>query len=423
MAIVKRILTDSIQKHDIEFNWSKAVNFIPDKGMIVIYGRECDDEGNLLEGVTLPEGRTKPFNYARIKIGDGEHNINELPFVKEVGEETPEDGEIFNDYENNKALTQFSHAEGSLTVASGLASHAEGFKTKALAQYAHAEGHNTTASGDRSHAEGISTTAEGHHSHAEGNNTKATGQNSHTEGTYTTAEGHHSHAEGYQSQAGGNASHAEGTRTRALNERAHAEGGETLASGRMSHAEGSLTVASGLASHAEGEQSTAEGQATHAEGFNTLAKQGAAHAEGWATNALGMYSHSEGCGTLTSQSAIAAHAEGYKTKATGEYSHAGGLRTKATAQAQTALGKYNKEDVDALLIIGNGTGDSESERKNAFVVKNDENGNGYAEVQTIGISPNSVVTKEYVDSAIGGIETVLDSIIAIQDSFIGGATE
>lgn len=83
MSIKKRILTDSIQKHDIEFNWLKAVNFIPDKGMLIVYDRESDDDGNLLEGVTLPQGRTIGFKFERIKIGDGITNVNTLPFVDE----------------------------------------------------------------------------------------------------------------------------------------------------------------------------------------------------------------------------------------------------------------------------------------------------------------------------------------------------
>ena len=369
---------------------------------------------------------------------------------------------------------QRSHAEGSKSETRGFASHAEGLSTKAFGQASHAEGASTIAGtyafnilawdksnktytldsveglkvndvfsikwntshinygkitaiegntitvdnirinaedfetkklfiikkpmigteplGYAAHSEGIATKANGDNSHAEGNQTTASGQSSHSEGELSDSTALASHAEGYQSQAGGAASHAEGTRTRALNERAHAEGGETLASGRMSHAEGDHTVAKGESSHAEGI------------GVTSSTK-----------NPLGGYLPDENYGALGK----ASHAEGGYTTATGEYSHAGGLRTKATAQAQTSIGKYNAENKSALFIVGNGTGDSESERKNAFVVKN----NGSAEIQMVSVSPNSVVNKEYVDSAIGDIETVLDSIIAIQNSFIGGATE
>jgi hypothetical protein len=49
-------------KHDTAANWAKAVNFIPDKGEVIIY----DD-------------MDPPF-----KIGDGFHNINDLPFTNQL---------------------------------------------------------------------------------------------------------------------------------------------------------------------------------------------------------------------------------------------------------------------------------------------------------------------------------------------------
>lgn len=51
-----------IQKHDIEENWRQTIDFIPENGEIIIY--EIDDS----------------HNYVRFKIGDGETNINNLPF-------------------------------------------------------------------------------------------------------------------------------------------------------------------------------------------------------------------------------------------------------------------------------------------------------------------------------------------------------
>lgn len=57
-----RINTRIQQKHDIEANWIKAVNFIPKVGEIIVY--DIDDS----------------YNYERMKIGDGETNVNDLPF-------------------------------------------------------------------------------------------------------------------------------------------------------------------------------------------------------------------------------------------------------------------------------------------------------------------------------------------------------
>ena len=93
--------------------------------------------------------------------------------------------EIFNDYTNNKAVGNYSHAEGASTTASGHYSHAEGWYSTASGAQSHAEGNGTMASGDDSHAEGIYTTASGAQSHAEGYDTTASGQYSHSEG-YST---------------------------------------------------------------------------------------------------------------------------------------------------------------------------------------------------------------------------------------------
>lgn len=60
----EKIFQSRIQlKHDIEENWSKATNFIPKVGEIIIY--DIDETNSI----------------ARFKIGDGITNINSLPFV------------------------------------------------------------------------------------------------------------------------------------------------------------------------------------------------------------------------------------------------------------------------------------------------------------------------------------------------------
>lgn len=82
MANETHVPSRHVQKHDIEANWIKAGKsenpFIPLNGEIIIYSIEVDAEGNTLE---LPEGRAYPITYTRQKIGDGIHNVNELPFV------------------------------------------------------------------------------------------------------------------------------------------------------------------------------------------------------------------------------------------------------------------------------------------------------------------------------------------------------
>lgn len=53
-------------KVDTEENWNKAVNYIPDSFTIIVY--TYDDKS------------------PKVKIGDGIHNVNDLPFLnnKEV---------------------------------------------------------------------------------------------------------------------------------------------------------------------------------------------------------------------------------------------------------------------------------------------------------------------------------------------------
>ena len=59
----KNIKGRIINKHDIENNWkSLGINFIPRQGEFIIY--DIDEV----------------FPYERFKIGDGIHNVNDLPF-------------------------------------------------------------------------------------------------------------------------------------------------------------------------------------------------------------------------------------------------------------------------------------------------------------------------------------------------------
>ena len=97
----------------------------------------------------------------------------------------PTYGEIFGDYEYNKASREYSHAEGHRTTSSGYGgSHAEGNGTEASNFAAHAEGSLNIASGDSSHAEGNSTEASGEYSHTEGYSTIAASEYQHVQGKY-----------------------------------------------------------------------------------------------------------------------------------------------------------------------------------------------------------------------------------------------
>ena len=166
-----------------------------------------------------------------------------------------------------------------------------------------------------------------------------------------SAVGNYSMAEGQNVISSGYTSHAEGQNTKASADCAHAEGGSTTASGEHgAHAEGGGTTASGESAHAEGGGTTASGICAHAEGDNAVASGYGAHAEGTSSVASGSGSH----------------AEGDSSKATAQGSHAQNLYTEANYEAQTAIGKYNKNKSGNAFEIGNGTNDNN--RSNAFTV-------------------------------------------------------
>lgn len=95
----KNIKSRIIHKHDVESNWLLATNFTPKQGEIIVY----DVDSN--------------YNYERLKIGDGEHNVNDLPFsidnltaddldiyVQDTEPTDAEDGAIWVDTANDPAF-------------------------------------------------------------------------------------------------------------------------------------------------------------------------------------------------------------------------------------------------------------------------------------------------------------------------------
>ena len=287
-------------------------------------------------------------------------------------------GEVFNDYDNNTAAGNNSHAEGVKTNALGDYSHAEGFSAQANKMASHAEGRYTTASGIGSHAEGSETQASGDNSHAEGRSTKATDSYAHAEGYLTVASGVYSHTEGYNTKATKNNSHAEGNSTESNGISSHSEGDRSKSIGDNSHTEGQLNNARGVNSHAEGQETEAVGVNSHAEGFQTHAKNNNSHAEGRATVANGNASHAEGSetqasgdyshaeGTSTRASYINAHAEGQETTAGAANAHAEGQGTVTAEVGGHVAGKYNAVVTNGLFNFG--IGSSNDKRKSAMII-------------------------------------------------------
>lgn len=276
-------------------------------------------------------------------------------------------GEVFNDYDNNTAAGNNSHAEGAKTKASGDYSHAEGNTTQAKKIASHAEGQHTTAAGIGAHAEGADTQALGDDSHAEGQLTNATASNSHAEGNSTVASGVNSHTEGYNTKATKSNSHAEGNSTESNGLSSHTEGTNTLAEGDNSHAEGNGGTATGTNSHVEGLETNTEGENSHAEGHQSGALGNNSHAEGHETQAVGINSHTEGYktrannnnshaeGRITVAGGEASHAEGDETQAAGKWSHAEGYMSLAEGIASHSEGQYTTASGDYSHAEGTST--------------------------------------------------------------------
>jgi hypothetical protein len=97
-------------------------------------------------------------------------------------------------------------------------------------------------------------------------------------------------------------------------------------------------------------------------------------ATGWHSTALGSYTiafgeYSTAIGSSTRATGNYSTAMGNSSSALGLNSTAMGLETIAVAESSTAIGKYNTADVNGLFMVGNGT--STSNRKNAFIIKED----------------------------------------------------
>lgn len=164
--------------------------------------------------------------------------------------------EIFNDYTNNVATGNFSHAEGKLTKVNGEASHVEGYNNTVNALHAHGEGHQNTVSADDSHAEGRENTVSGEYAHAEGYKNEVQSNAGHAEGNTTTVSAVNAHTEGNSTYVHSTAdnSHAEGTGSYTKGVNAHAEN-SSYANGKNSHSGGEAT-AGGINSFAHGINST-----------------------------------------------------------------------------------------------------------------------------------------------------------------------
>ncbi len=182
---------------------------------------------------------------------------------------------------------------------------------------------------------------------AEGENTIASERDAHSEGRNTKAIGQYSHSEGRNTKAR-YCAHSEGYGTEALASYSHSEGMNSKTNGNYSHAEGHATETLGEGSHTEGYKSRTGGNYSHAEGMNTYTSAEGSHVEGYNTRSVvsAKYSHAEGDNSVTGGEY--SHAEGYNSQAGEDYSHAEGYHT-------TAGGNYAHSEGYGTYVFAEGS--------------------------------------------------------------------
>ncbi len=124
-------------------------------------------------------------------------------------------------------------------------------------------------------------------------------------------------------------------------------------------------------------------------------------------------------GTGHTSNGYSSTAIGYKNNAADAYSTVMGLMNESSGEASTVTGQYNKKITNALFIVGNGTGTSNSQRSNAFEVLED----GRAKVYGAPIENEDIIRKKELDDAVAlimddeGASAAIDSFRELQELF------
>lgn len=387
----KLLNTRISQKHDFECNWdSESTSIIPLVGEVIIYDSEVNGNGDTI--ATLPSGRTNPYNYARVKIGDGIHLPKDLPFVDDAVRELLKDkheiidvielpteniqedatyrvlsgtfvsdGVLRNDctchiVDWEKSPTSATNGDPVITVNNGEFSYTAYYNIKDKNVYGRLTGSSLSALKNwaESNLEEPQKTAVLLYLNALrpgwkklddivselGSNlvlswggvvtSKDLMTADNTLYLYLNSDMFFYHDNSWVSSDTLVGLKGSGIGAEIFNNL------NNVASGRASHAEGSFTSATEDSAHAEGYKTTASGKSSHAEGDKTIASKSAAHAEGSGTQAININSHAEGSNTI----AIGphSHAEGYETTASGSSAHAEGLHTGSSGDFSHAEG-------------------------------------------------------------------------------------
>jgi hypothetical protein len=314
------------------------------------------------------------------------------------------------------ATRNSAHAEGLFTVASGNGAHAEGigvedksspFYDKDGVQQGYKPNENYGAHGKASHSEGSKTLAKGDFSHSEGQNTKAIGKASHSSGLGTIAQDDYSYAGGkyndynnvptdlYNRQ---NFTNYVNYSTKAVVDKSETNylkyiGSDTANTFKPLTIESSDTFDSGVKLkynynyHIEIEYNSESEKEIKVELFRGYTINNVGGGKNGLNQVVTFIPSQQNDKTITFDFT-------YDIKTTQNLfirpmNSESGAISDTTPFIITSLKIV--EVVPLLYSVGNGT--KEENRSNAFAIYQD----GHAEVQTMGATDNSVVTKGYVD--------------------------
>lgn len=322
---------------------------------------------------------------------------------------------------------KYSFVRGCFSTASGEYSYASGYIAEATGNYSSSIGRSVEASGDYSFAYGVNSKATGYESIAYGSSCISSSYNSVAIGSQATSTSSSSLAFGDLATASSSGAVSIGHRTTASGYRSLSLGYYTNALNDYSIALGNTTTSNGRYSIVNGYASLAVANYTIANGYMVEANKVFSTALGYKTKANGDYSIALGYSSIASgfdsfarglnSQATNNHsfASGYYCLASGDSSVAQNLKTIATIEGQTVIGKYNAITKDYLSIICSpdvicgddtivdgtayvpnsgdyafviGNGFSENDRYNALTVDWDGKITSYSTNITVGSSPS-----------------------------------
>lgn len=272
-----------------------------------------------------------------------------------VGQNYPgyNNAEIFNDYDNNKAMGAHAHAEGSKTNATGSRAHAEGYLTNVFAADAHAEGRETWCTGGGAHVEGFQGFSMGSYSHVEGCAEKIP----------FTVEDEKKYLNDEESVR------------LFLDQYAFQQYNSDETKYYWMLAENIrdlfyLHAALGISCHCEGINNIVCDKAGHVEGYDNMCGD---RVPGHGQDSTVYAPHAEGIGNVVASLLMAPHVGGgYNQIKSGNYTFAHGFNLIVENDYEAAFGKYNVSMINGKKVLFSyGVGDTEDRRENALSILED----------------------------------------------------